>query len=233
MPNWRIQQSRRRLAVSLVISAAVVGGALSLLRFSVESLYPSEVPAIVEISVVQQQTFDEQLEAIEPIEEIEEDPPIEAVAEEVTEIDPEPDSTATAREDAGPPEVTTDWYQLLETVASASDSFTDESPSLSAEFDELRRVAALTFSKPDTRFKKPIWENVEKDTMGRTILRAGDCYRVLEDPRVTQIWFQENFGQYLVLCETTGKPPVELAFVQNIQERYNYLKPDSVNYWRL
>lgn len=230
MPNQRIHESRRRLAVSILISAFVVSGGLSLLRFSLEIMDPIPASGIFEVTVIEQQDPVEERPAIEPIEEIDEERQTEAIAEIVTEQSPEQDSTVAESQGEEESKETPQWYQVLESVASHSDLLTGHPRSMSAKFDELRRVAVIRYSKPDARFKKPVWENVEKDTMGRTILRAGDCYRVLEDPRVTQIWFQENFGQYLVFCETTGKPPVELAFVQDIQARYDYLQPDTVDF---
>ena len=208
----------------------MVSDTLSLLRFSLERMDPMPDSGIVEVTVIEQQEPVEERPAIEPIEEFDEERQAEAVADSVTEQSPEQDSTVAESQGEEDSKETPQWYQVLETVASHSDLLTDNPRSMSARFDELRRVATIRYSKPDSRFKTPVWENVEKDTMGKTILRAGDCYRVLEDPRVTQIWFQENFGQYLVFCETTGKPPVELAFVQDIQARYNYLQPDTVDF---
>ena len=47
---------------------------------------------------------------------------------------------------------------------------------------------------------------------------------VLEDPRVTNRWAQENFGQYFVYCETQKAAPKNLPFVAQIVERHDYLQ---------
>ena len=96
------------------------------------------------------------------------------------------------------------------------------------EFDERRRVARIRFRKSAAPVKKEIWDNVEKDQMGRTILRAGDCYRVLDDPSAANQWLQDNFTQYMFFCSSAGKTiPKELPFVAEIRERYVYLQQDD------
>ena len=64
--------------------------------------------------------------------------------------------------------------------------------------------------------------------MGRTILRAGDCYRVLDDPSAANQWLQDNFTQYMFFCSSAGKTiPKELPFVADIRERYVHLQQDD------
>lgn len=115
-----------------------------------------------------------------------------------------------------------DWYGAMHDIVEINDPFAV--PSMHPEFDELRRIAKIQFRKSEAPEKKEIWENVEKDQMGRTILRAGDCYRVLDDQRVTNRWYQENFGQYIVYCDRYFDGPKELPFVAEIVERYSYLQ---------
>ena len=115
-----------------------------------------------------------------------------------------------------------DWYGAMHDVVASNDPFA--TPSMHPEFDELRRIAKIQFRKSEAPEEKEIWENVEKDQMGRTILRAADCYRVLDDPRVTNRWYQENFGQYMVYCDRAFRGPKELPFVADIVERYSYLQ---------
>ena len=64
--------------------------------------------------------------------------------------------------------------------------------------------------------------------MGKTILRAGDCYRVLDDPSVANQWLQENFTQYMTFCSNGKSIPKELPFVAEVVERYAYLQQDDV-----
>ena len=67
---------------------------------------------------------------------------------------------------------------------------------------------------------KRIWDNVEKDIYGRTILRSGNCYRVLDDPRATNRWAFETFEQFLVFCDPVAKGPKKLPWVETIREMY-------------
>ena len=89
-----------------------------------------------------------------------------------------------------------------------------------AEFRSHRRLAYAPV-------KKEIWDNVEKDQMGRTILRAGDCFRVLDDPSVANQWLQENFTQYMIFCSNGKTIPKALPFVAEVVERYAYLQQDD------
>ena len=99
-------------------------------------------------------------------------------------------------------------------------------PTMHPELDEQRRVARILFRKSNTPVKKEIWDNVEKDQMGRTILRAGDCHRVLEDPSAANQWLHENFTQYMIFCSNGKTIPKELPFVADIVERYAYLQQE-------
>jgi hypothetical protein len=90
-------------------------------------------------------------------------------------------------------------------------------------FDEQRRQAAINFPASQAPVKKPIWENVEIDQMGRKILVSGDCYRVLEDPRVTYYEIQRDFGQYITYCNGNNEKPMDVAWVEEIREGYAYL----------
>ena len=67
---------------------------------------------------------------------------------------------------------------------------------------------------------KRIWDNVEKDIYGRTILRSGNCYRVLDDPRATNRWAFETFEQFMVYCDPVAKGPKKLPWVETIREMY-------------
>jgi hypothetical protein len=118
-----------------------------------------------------------------------------------------------------------DWYAALDHTAIQSAEQAGKSPSMSPQFDELRLVARERYRKSEAPVKKPIWENVEKDQMGRTVLRSGDCYRVLDDPSVANRWAQEHFTQYILFCGSGKQLPKELPFVADIVARYAYLQP--------
>ena len=83
--------------------------------------------------------------------------------------------------------------------------------------------------QPGTQEKpKQIWENVELDTLGRMVLRSGNCFKVLDDPNVGSRNVFEKFGQYMVQCTYQGRYPRELPWVDDIRQRYEYLRdPDG------
>ena len=78
----------------------------------------------------------------------------------------------------------TDWYAQ---IPDAAKDLLDRLPgeySVNPNFDEKRRAAAEQFRPGRAPAYRPIWENLEKDTMGRTLLVSGDCYKVIDDPNV-------------------------------------------------
>ena len=77
-------------------------------------------------------------------------------------------------------------------------------------------VAQVVESPP---VEQPIREHVERDTMGRALLRSGDCYRVIDDPNVGSRDAFLTFGQFMVFCDKFAGTPEELAFVKEIQNR--------------
>ena len=95
---------------------------------------------------------------------------------------------------------------------------------MSPHFDELRKVAATRYAKPAFEPERPIWENTEKDQMGRTVLRAGDCYRVIADPSAVRQWEFHTFTQYITFCEHYEDAPAELPWVKDVVAKYAYLQ---------
>ena len=72
------------------------------------------------------------------------------------------------------------------------------------------------------------WDNVERDQLGRTILRLGDgnCFVILDDPSAVNRWAFEMYQRNMVYCDfffggTQGK---DLRWVEIIRERYPYLR---------
>lgn len=230
-------RDHRPLRISLLLSAVIVLSLLSLFHSfvplpyqKIEKLSPA---TIVQLQSVPLQAAERQaVKRSQDIEETEPEDVIEDRAEPATavvdnnEADRPDRNDETAMENVMSPPV--DWPVLIESIAERSDEFAPGEPSsMSPAFDELRHVASTRYSKPQTREKKPIWENVEKDQLGRTILRSGDCYRVLDDPSAVNQWVFENFSQYLTICEIAGNSPIELPFVKEIVARYDYLKKDN------
>ena len=117
----------------------------------------------------------------------------------------------------------TDWNAL---AAAAVRSFVDagELPnSINPPQDEKRRAAASRYRPSRAPEKKPIWENVEVDALGRKLLRSGNCYRVLDNPTVTNRWYVENFEQYMVFCG--GSEEEYLIEFDAIPDRYVEAEP--------
>lgn len=215
-PLWQ-QQVRPRLAVSLCIALLLLVAVLLLVKFAplplshdtkielrlltdtklplVESLEPEEL--------LESEAIAEPDEPVQPIDHV--------AAAEPAEV-PEPAETSVR-----------DWYAdaenaVLETVAAAG-----RIDSMHSMFDEQRRMATINFPASQASVKKPIWENVETDQMGRKILVSGNCYRVLEDPRATYYEIQRTFGQYIIYCSREKENPMDVAWVKDIPEGYAYL----------
>ena len=112
-----------------------------------------------------------------------------------------------------------DWYAMIPDAAKTIlDTFPREY-SVNPNFEEKRRVAAERFRPSRVPVDHPIWENLEKDTMGRTLLVSGDCYKVIDDPNVGNREAFLIFGQYISSCASYKRPPQELGFVSEIRDR--------------
>lgn len=211
-------RSHRRLGFATLASAVIICSAIVLLPGSFTWQLQSEYDEPIQLQLIQQ--ANDEL----PEDPVISEPPAEALAEQLTEDLPT-ESLADVDIESAPPEQPTpsvDWYAVLQEAVRSDKLY--ETRTMHPEFDEQRRIARLRFRKSEAPVEKPIWENVEKDQTGRTILRAGDCYRVLDDPRVTNRWAQETFGQYMIYCDGGKSGPKELPFVEKIVERYAYLR---------
>jgi hypothetical protein len=211
-------RSHRRLGFATLASAVIICSAIVLLPGSFSWQPQLEYSEPIQLQLVQP-AKDELPEDMDIGEQ-----PAEALAEQLAEDFPG-ESQADVDIESDPHEQPTpavDWYAVMQEAVRSDKLY--ETRTMHPEFDEQRRVARLRFRKSEAPVEKPIWENVEKDQTGRTILRAGDCYRVLDDPRVTNQWAQETFGQYMIYCEGGKSGPKELPFVEKIVERYAYLR---------
>ena len=119
-----------------------------------------------------------------------------------------------------------DWTALRDAAVEAAIDEAERIYSVNPVFDRKRREAAIRFRASLAPDKKHIWDNVEKDQLGRTILRHGSCFRVLDDPNVTNRYAFETFDQYIVYCEMSfgKKKGKELPWVEEIRQRYPYLR---------
>ena len=160
-------------------------------------------------------------------------PPTTQAPAEETPVEDLPEQAAAAvpaapdPDDLPAPQPQVDWYAAMQAAARNVGQQDNKTASMTPRFDRLRQHARRQFRASMAPVKKPAWENVEKDQLGRTILRAGDCYRVLDDPSVANQWVQENFTQYIVFCSNADPPPQELPFVADIIARYAYLRPED------
>jgi hypothetical protein len=132
--------------------------------------------------------------------------------------------------------VARDWYADLASIARDVVDASGPARAMQPAQQEARRRAAVHFAPPRVPVRKPAWENVEIDQMGRKVLVSGDCYRVLEDWRVTYQDIQREFGQYLVHCSSNKDYPIDVDWVDDIGQKFAYIQyangdipPDELN----
>jgi hypothetical protein len=206
-PDWS-QRPGRRLAVSFLPASLIVAGVLATLRMPVVG----QTQPVAELRV--QILVNDVVETVhtpfvdEPVPEVEE------AVEPSTVVPPIPAEPVT-----GEAREPTDWYLQIPEAAKAVLDARSRTYSVNPGFDEKRRAAAEQFRPSEAPVERPIWENVERDTLGRTILVSGDCYRVLDDPNVGSREAFLTFGQYITSCAYYKRPPQKLPFVDEINNR--------------
>jgi len=206
-PLWS-QRPGRRLAANILPASIIVLGALAILRLPVIEQSLPMTGLIVRILV-------DEVEQVADLPFIDATPqPTESNSESVgTDAAHVPDPVVT--EPAG----STDWYALVPEMARATNEARPREYAVNPGFDEKRRQAAEKFAPSRAPVKRPIWENVEKDTMGRTLLRSGNCYRVLDDPNVGSREAFLIFGQFMTTCENPSDTTRLLPWVSELQNR--------------
>ena len=215
-PNWQ-RGTRTRLLASLAIAALLITTFIVMTTFA-----PDEEP-VAELEVtLTAPSVDEPPkpppEELEPLV-VEETPrELPALADLVEPVVPHapPDE---------PEPVARDWYAAMEEAA-ATVVEGQRTYSVNPAFAARRRAAAEQFRPSRAPVEKPIWENVERDQLGRRILVHGDCQRVIDDPNVGSNEFFRTFGQYIVSCSNYRRPGKELPWVEEIRDRRVYLQPD-------
>ena len=131
------------------------------------------------------------------------------------------------------PTQSVDWQEQISTSARATVAALQADDSLHPGVAEAKRLAAINFAPSRAPVKKPIWENVETDQMGRKVLRSGNCYTVLEDWRATYQDIHRDLGQYIKHCDGVDGPVIDVKWVEDIRQNYAYLRhkdgeiPDS------
>lgn len=206
-PLWS-HRPGRRLAANFLPATIIVLGALAILRLPVieQSLPMTEL--IVRI-------LTEETEQVLAPPEVDTTPqPTDSRPESVGPV-AEPVPEPVVAEAAG----STDWIALIPEAARAANDARPREYSVNPGFDEKRREAAVKFAPSKAPVERPIWENVEKDTMGRTLLRSGNCYRVLNDPNVGSREAFLVFGQFMTTCERPSEAPRLLPWVSELQNR--------------
>jgi hypothetical protein len=239
----------RRLAVCMAISTVALFLVIALVRWPPRLELPRFVPLELEITIRPPADRSErdapELPPPLPAPAEAAEPALPATAEEATAPVQAPESTraqpaekaaaselpvgSTVVADAPPAQV--DWYAELERVAAEVGARAAEEPqSMHPEFDELRRFAALHYGKPQIGQRKPTWE-AEDDPYGRTLLRRGDTYMILEDRRLFNQYAFETFEKHMIFVDIPlGRaPPKNLPWVEAIRARYEYLRdPDEL-----
>lgn len=227
LSNWQAA-SARRLKLGMLLATLLVVAILSILRLPVVDR--PNIPQGLEVDLV---PLDEPAPRVSLDEETVTDAPQERTAEDIESPDEAaPDkeaeiSSASHAPDSGTDETVTpavDW-EAEKTVAvqNAVDEM-EKTFSANPGFDEQRAEAAIQFRPSGAPVKREIWENVEQDELGRTLLRSGNCYRVLDDPSVANQWAFENFDQYITYCTYRKYVGKDLEWVEEIKQRFRYLR---------
>lgn len=225
VPNsWNRQH--RRLAICMAASTAGVCLLLAALEWPVRSELARLVPLVLEVTLERAPATREP----EPREQARPEPAQAPSTPSPTVASPAPPPAA-ATPEAPRTEAAVDWYESLEQAAADVIARAASEPqSMDPEFDELRRIAAVRYAAPRTGKPQPVWD-AEKDPYGRTLLRRGNTYMILDDPSITNRYAFETFERHMLFVSIPlGKPrPKNLPWVESLRARYAYLRePDEL-----
>lgn len=228
-PDWQ-SGAEQRLRKTMVLAAVLVAGILSLVRLPPPGEFGPLLELVVELT--------RPSPVAEPESEVLPPPPLPEVIEEMT-----PPSTATetvvepatetpaVEEQASGDGASINWeLERDKAIKAVLDAMEREANySVNPPFERARREASVRFRASLAPEAVNAWDNVEKDQLGRTILRLGDdgnCFQVLDDPSGVNRWAFETFDSQMVFCEFFfgGKKGKELPWVSVIRERYPYLR---------
>ncbi len=204
-PAWS-REPGRRLALNLLPATLIVAAVLMSVRLP-EADYSAVVTELV-VRILS----DEKKKEPEP-------PPPETLPEERPPPPPLDRASPVPQAPAGEVRKPIDWYAQMSEAARAVTATPPREYSVNPGFEERRRAAAEQFAPSRAPVERPIWENVEKDTLGRTLLRSGDCYRVIDDPNVGSRDAFLTFGQFMVTCSRESDKPKKLPWVSELQNR--------------
>ena len=220
-PQWDDGREQRLLA-SMLLATLLVAGVLSVLR-----LPPlPEIPGLFEIMVRIVQPAEDRAGADSGMasEAVEEQAPAPPEAAESAAA-PAPAAIGEVAEPVEPAESGYDWAAARERAAAEYvESQRENYGYFDSRLAETRREGPRRYAPPVHEPKKPIWENVEVDTLGRKVLRSGDCYKVLDDPNVGSRVEFEVFGQFMTKCVYQRRLPKLLPWVPDIVDNVDYLR---------
>jgi hypothetical protein len=205
-PDWS-RRPGRRLVFNLLPASLIVVGALLIVRLPVieQSLPVTELIVRILVDDVAQVVESPFVEDV-----VMPEPTPEAASEAVVEtIEPATSET----------QVPTDWYAKIPEAVEAYETSKPREYHINPAFEERRRQAAEQFYPSRAPVERPIWENVEKDTLGRTILVSGNCHRVIDDPNVGSREKFLTFDQFFVFCSNPRRKPQKLGFVDEVKNR--------------
>ena len=208
---WQ-RKARPRLTACIALAALLIGAVVILTRFDVdvEEVLELEVQLFTAEPETVPEPAENEPEAVLPLEPPEELlRPLEAVVEN-PQVEQEPVAQG-------------DWHAQIDDVVRATVAEQLNRASVNPAFDAKRRRAAVKFAPSGAPQKKPIWENVETDQMGRKILVSGDCHRVVDDPSAANNDIFRTFQQYIVYCTKQKSGRQEQPWVEEIRDRHNYL----------
>ncbi len=195
--------------------------AIAFLKLPPRTQQPVQTPLKVAVLLPQDENI-----ADSPLEETKSEP-VEESTELLTEQVPTNESIADGsitnnpidKTDADHSLAVVDWYATM-------DDITSEIPASKGHLSPLaaaKEAAQKRYAPVGKR--KEIWDYVEKDPYGRTLLKAGDCYRVLDDPHLPTIDIFENFTRFLVFCRNVDRSEISMDGLDEILKRYKYLQP--------
>lgn len=207
----------QRLLVSLGLATLLVAGVLSTLSMPKVPAWSPLLELVVHIVNTQPEPRSEPERETLPV-------PEQDTAEDVAEILEEPPPAAGQQNQRQSTPVT-DWDAVGEqAIESYLDSQVETYGYVNRDLAEKRSSLSERYQLGTHEKKKPIWENVELDTLGRTVLRSGDCFKVLDDPNVGSREAFEQFGQFMSVCTYQRRFPKNLPWVKDVLDRHSYLR---------
>ena len=226
MDALRRQAAGRRLALCLFLSAAVIFVAMSLTDFSFDLSFEQPVRNVIDVDLEAPapNTKEPEPEMPASTEMSKDAPEQETVADEPVPQDAVEQDEAVLSEELSGSMPLVDWHAEMRKAVAASETLDAEEQSFMGGIDaKLQAARARYYPSPDSG-PRPVWENIEKDQLGRSLLWHGDCYRVLADPNVMNLYVFETFTQFIVFCQPPYEVGRELPWVAAVVARYDYLQ---------